>query len=148
MRLSWLSASRFQRESIFGRMLWAEAISLTVRSPRRVSNTIFAFSSGVYAFLFIKLAPFARFFNLPELMNLFKEVADIKTADQLNLPVPKVEYRVFEVKPTETQKEMMAALSERASRIHAGAVSSSEDNMLLIVRCHAQKCISPAGGHY
>ena len=91
---------------------------------------------------------FARFFNLPELMNLFKEVADIKTADQLNLPVPKVECRVFKAKPTETQKEMMAALSERASRIHAGLVAPAEDNMLLIVRCHAQKCISPAGGHY
>jgi len=75
---------------------------------------------------------FARFFNLPELMNLFKEVADIKTADQLNLPVPKVECRVFKAKPTETQKEMMAALSERASRIHAGLVSPSEDNMLVI----------------
>jgi len=65
-------------------------------------------------------------------MNLFKEVADIKTADQLNLPVPKVECRVFKAKPTETQKEMMAALSERASRIHAGLVSPSEDNMLVI----------------
>ena len=75
---------------------------------------------------------FARFFNLPELMNLFKEVADIKTANQLNLPVPKVECRVFKAKPTETQKEMMAALSERASRIHAGLVSPSEDNMLVI----------------
>ena len=75
---------------------------------------------------------FARFFNLPELMSLFKEVADIKTADQLNLPVPKVECRVFKAKPTDTQKEMMAALSERASRIHAGLVAPSEDNMLLI----------------
>ena len=75
---------------------------------------------------------FAKFFNLPELMNLFREVADIKTADQLNLPVPEAELHVFTSKPTEIQQEMVQSLSERASRIHAGAVDAREDNMLKI----------------
>ena len=75
---------------------------------------------------------FAKFFNLPELMNLFREVADIKTADQLNLPVPEAEFHVFTSKPTEIQQEMVQSLSERASRIHAGAVDAKEDNMLKI----------------
>ena len=65
-------------------------------------------------------------------MAIFKEVADIKTADQLNLPVPKVEYHTYAAKPTEMQKELMQYLSQRASRIHAGLVSSKEDNMLKI----------------
>ena len=75
---------------------------------------------------------FAKFFNLPELMNLFREVADIKTADQLNLPVPEAEYLVFTSKPTEIQKDMVKQLSERASRVHSGAVDAKEDNMLKI----------------
>ena len=75
---------------------------------------------------------FAKFFNLPELMNLFREVADIKTADQLNLPVPEAEFHIFTSKPTEIQQEMVQSLSERASRIHAGAVDAREDNMLKI----------------
>lgn len=78
---------------------------------------------------------FARFFNLPELMTMFKEVADIKTADQLNLPTPEVHYDTVVGKPSEQQKEMVAALSERASMVHAGIVDPSEDNMLKIVRC-------------
>ena len=91
---------------------------------------------------------FSKFFNLPELMNLFKEVADIKTADQLNLPTPEVEYHNIVAQPTEHQQEMVKALSERASLVHSGTVDPSQDNMLKIVRCYAQKCISPAGGHY
>ena len=91
---------------------------------------------------------FSKFFNLPELMNLFREVADIKTADQLNLPTPEVEYHNIVAKPTEHQKEMVQVLSERASKVHSGSVDPSQDNMLKIVRCYAQKCISPAGGHY
>jgi len=75
---------------------------------------------------------FAKFFNLPELMTLFKEVADIKTADQLNLPVPEAEYHVYSAKPTETQKEMVQALSERATAVHNGNVDPTEDNMLKI----------------
>ena len=75
---------------------------------------------------------FARFFNLPELMNLFKGVADIKTADQLNLPTPEVEYHTIVSKPTEIQKEMVRKLSERASRVHSGTVDPHEDNMLKI----------------
>ena len=78
---------------------------------------------------------FSKFFNLPELMNLFKEVADIKTADQLNLPTPEVEYHNIVAQPTEHQKEMVQVLSERASRVHSGSVDPSEDNMLKIVRC-------------
>ena len=75
---------------------------------------------------------FARFFNLPELMNLFKEVADIKTADQLHLPTPEVEYHTIASKPTEIQQEMVKKLSERASAVHSGTVDPREDNMLKI----------------
>ena len=75
---------------------------------------------------------FSKFFNLPELMNLFKEVADIKTADQLNLPTPEVEYHNIVAEPTGHQKEMVKALSERASKVHSGSVDPSQDNMLKI----------------
>ena len=75
---------------------------------------------------------FSKFFNLPELMNLFKEVADIKTADQLNLPTPQVEYHNVVAQPTEIQKEMVKTLSERASEVHRGSVDPSVDNMLKI----------------
>ena len=75
---------------------------------------------------------FSKFFNLPELMNLFKEVADIKTADQLNLPTPEVEYHNIVAQPTEHQQEMVKALSERASKVHSGSVDPSQDNMLKI----------------
>ena len=75
---------------------------------------------------------FSKFFNLPELMNLFKEVADIKTADQLNLPTPEVEYHNIVAQPTEHQQEMVKALSERASDVHRGSVDPSVDNMLKI----------------
>ena len=75
---------------------------------------------------------FSKFFNLPELMNLFKEVADIKTADQLNLPTPEVEYHNIVANPTEHQKEMVQVLSERASKVHSGSVDPSQDNMLKI----------------
>lgn len=75
---------------------------------------------------------FAKFFNLPELMNLFKEVADIKTSDQLNLPVPEAKFETIVVQPSEIQKEMVAALSERAAAVHSGQVDPSQDNMLKI----------------
>ena len=75
---------------------------------------------------------FAKFFNLPELMNLFKEVADIKTADQLNLPRPTAHYETVVVKPSAYQQEMVQALSERAAAVHSGAVEPSVDNMLRI----------------
>nr|WP_235388418.1 SNF2-related protein [Enterocloster clostridioformis] len=75
---------------------------------------------------------FSKFFNLPELMNLFKEVADIKTADQLNLPTPEVEYHNIVAQPTEHQQKMVKALSERASLVHSGTVDPSQDNMLKI----------------
>ena len=75
---------------------------------------------------------FAKFFNLPELMAMFKEVADIKTADQLHLPVPNAHYETMTVKPSVYQEEMVEALSERASKVHSGAVDPKEDNMLRI----------------
>ncbi len=75
---------------------------------------------------------FSKFFNLPELMNLFKEVADIKTADMLDLPVPEVEYHNIAVKPSQVQKEMVASLGERAEKIRGGNVDSSVDNMLKV----------------
>ena len=75
---------------------------------------------------------FAKFFNLPELMNLFKEVADIKTADQLHLPTPEVEYHTYSAKPTEIQKEYVKSLSERATQVHNRMVEPNVDNMLKI----------------
>ena len=75
---------------------------------------------------------FARFYNLPELMAMFKEVADIKTADMLDLPVPKATFHNISVKPSEIQKEMVKALAERAEKVHSGAVDASVDNMLKI----------------
>lgn len=75
---------------------------------------------------------FAKFFNLPELMNMFKEVADIKTSDQLNLPVPDAKFETVVVQPSEHQRDMVAELSERAAAVHAGIIDPSEDNMLKI----------------
>ena len=75
---------------------------------------------------------FAKFYNLPELMSMFKEIADIQTADMLNLPVPKANYHHVALKPSEHQKEMVADLSERAERVRNKMVDSSEDNMLMI----------------
>ena len=75
---------------------------------------------------------FAKFFNLPELMTIFKEVADIKTSDQLHLPVPEAKFETVLVKPSEIQKEMVQSLSERAGKINAGQVDPSEDNMLCV----------------
>ena len=75
---------------------------------------------------------FAKFYNLPELMAMFKETADIQTADMLNLPVPEARYHNIVLKPSETQKEMVAGLSERAERVRNKMVDSSVDNMLLI----------------
>ena len=75
---------------------------------------------------------FSKFFNLPELMNLFREVADIKTSDQLNLPTPEVMYHNEVSQPTEIQKKLVQELSERATKVHARMVDPSEDNMLAI----------------
>ena len=75
---------------------------------------------------------FAKFFNLPELMNLFREAADIKTADQLNLPTPTPVYHNEVSQPTPLQKQMVQELSERAAKVHAGSVDASTDNMLKI----------------
>ena len=75
---------------------------------------------------------FAKFYNLPELMVMFREVADIQTADMLNLPVPEAEYRVIHVKPSEMQKEMVEELGNRAERVRNGMVDPASDNMLLI----------------
>lgn len=75
---------------------------------------------------------FARFYNLPELMQMFREVADIQTADMLNLPVPEAEYRVVKVKPTELQEEMVEELGNRAERVRNNEVNPREDNMLKI----------------
>ena len=75
---------------------------------------------------------FAKFYNLPELMAMFKEIADIKTADMLNLPVPEAKYHNIAVKPSEMQKEMVASLAERAEQVRGGGMDSSVDNMLKI----------------
>ena len=75
---------------------------------------------------------FAKFFNLPELMNMFKEAADIKTSDQLHLPVPEGKFETVVVKPSEIQQDMVKSLSERAAEVHSGAVDPSVDNMLKI----------------
>ena len=78
---------------------------------------------------------FARFYNLPELMAMFKEIADIKTADMLDLPVPKAVFHNISVKPSEIQRDMVAGLAERAERVRNGMVDARVDNMLKIVRC-------------
>ena len=75
---------------------------------------------------------FAKFFNLPELMSMFKEVADLKTSDQLHLPVPEAKFETVVAKPSEIQKEMVQELSKRAAEIHSGAVDASVDNMLCV----------------
>ncbi len=75
---------------------------------------------------------FAKFFNLPELMSMFKEVADIKTSDQLHLPVPEAKFETVVAKPSDLQKEMVQELSKRAARIHSGTVDASVDNMLCV----------------
>ena len=75
---------------------------------------------------------FAKFFNLPELMSMFKEVADIKTSDQLHLPVPDAKFETVVAKPSDLQKEMVQELSKRAAHIHSGTVDASEDNMLCV----------------
>ena len=75
---------------------------------------------------------FAKFFNLPELMSMFKEVADIKTSDQLHLPVPVAKFETVVAKPSEIQKEMVQELSKRAADIHSGIVDASVDNMLCV----------------
>ena len=75
---------------------------------------------------------FAKFFNLPELMSMFKEVADIKTSDQLHLPVPDAKFETVVAKPSEIQKEMVQELSKRAADIHSGTVDASVDNMLCV----------------
>ena len=75
---------------------------------------------------------FAKFFNLPELMNMFKEAADIKTSDQLHLPVPEAKFETVVVKPSEIQQDMVKSLSERTAEVHSGAVDPSVDNMLKI----------------
>ena len=75
---------------------------------------------------------FAKFFNLPELMSMFKEVADIKTSDQLELPVPEANFETVVVQPSEIQKDMVASLFERAAKVHSGSVDPSVDNMLKI----------------
>ena len=75
---------------------------------------------------------FAKFFNLPELISMFKEVADIKTSDQLHLPVPEAKFETVVAKPSEIQKEMVQELSKRAAEIHSGTVDASVDNMLCV----------------
>ncbi|HJI05293.1 MAG TPA: SNF2-related protein [Faecalibacterium prausnitzii] len=75
---------------------------------------------------------FAKFFNLPELMSMFKEVADIKTSDQLHLPVPEAKFETVVAKPSDIQKEMVQELSKRAAKIHSGTVDASVDNMLCV----------------
>ena len=78
---------------------------------------------------------FSKFFNLPELISLFKESADIQTPDMLKLPVPDAEYENVVLKPSQFQKDMIEALAERAEKVRGGTVDASVDNMLKIVRC-------------
>lgn len=84
---------------------------------------------------YITRTRFSRFYNLPELIALFKEVADIRTAEMLNLPRPKADYENVQLKPSEIQKTLVADLAERAEAIRNGSVDPSIDNMLRIVRC-------------
>lgn len=83
-------------------------------------------------FIYFMIALVDKFFNLPELMSMFKEVADIKTSDQLHLPVPDAKFETVVVQPSPVQQEMVSALSDRAAKVHSGIVDPSEDNMLRI----------------
>ena len=87
---------------------------------------------------------FARFYNIPELMSMFKEIADIKTADQLELPVPEAEYETVVLKPSEHQKEIVESLGERAEVIRDGGVDSSVDNMLKVTNDGRKLALDPA----
>ena len=91
---------------------------------------------------------FAKFFNLPELMSMWREAADIQTAEMLKLPVPEADKITVVTKPSDFQRAMVEDLGERADLVRTRQVEPRQDNMLKIVRCYAQKCISPAGGHY
>ncbi|MEN6624266.1 MAG: SNF2-related protein [Smithella sp.] len=86
---------------------------------------------------------FAKFHNLPELMSMFKEIADIKTPDMLKLPVPEAEHVVNRIEPTEEQEEMVDHLAERAERIRSGGVSPDVDNMLLIINEGRKLALDP-----
>ena len=78
---------------------------------------------------------FARFFNLPELISVFKEAADFRTADMLHLPVPEAEYVNVVLKPSEIHQDMVSSFADRAEAVRAGSVDPRTDNMLKIVRC-------------
>jgi N12 class adenine-specific DNA methylase len=91
---------------------------------------------------------FAKFHNLPELMSIFKDAADIQTADMLNLPVPEARFENIIVEPSDLQKELVEDLSERAAKVNNREVDPRDDNMLKIVRCKTQKCILSAGERY
>ena len=86
---------------------------------------------------------FSKFYNLPELMSMFKEVADIKTSDMLNLPVPEANFEVIKTKPTEEQKEILEAISERADAVRNNQVEPTEDNMLKITNDGKKTCPRP-----
>ena len=134
-----LSTSEAQKSSdMFGKCRYMDELTggrgVVFATGTPVSNSMVTTS--------IELAPegtgyrartrFAKFFNLPELMTMFKEVADIKTSDQLHLPVPEAKFETVLVKPSDIQKEMVQSLSERAGKINAGMVDASEDNMLCV----------------
>ena len=89
---------------------------------------------------------FARFYNIPELMNMFKEIADIKTSDQLKLPVPEAEYETVVLKPTEQQKEIVESLGERAEVVRNGGVDAAVDNMLKITNDGRKLAFGKGGG--
>ncbi len=96
---------------------------------------------------------FAKFFNIPELMSMFKQVADIQTADMLKLPVPEAHYHIVKVEASDIQKELVESFAERAEKVHSGIVKSNEDNMLLITNdgrkaALDQRLINPLLGDY
>lgn len=120
--MRYLQYSTLQRKGLFHFDCWASTFGETTTAIELAPE-----GTGYRA-----RTRFAKFFNLPELMNMFKEVADIKTADTLHLPVPEAEFETVLVKPSDIQKDMVQSLSERAAKVHSGRVDPSVDNMLKI----------------
>ena len=125
----------FLRSADASFLLKSAAAMTAVCSERLQCHIPYAFGRECYGFRVLSehcAWYIAKFFNIPELMAMFKEVADVQTADMLNLPVPKANFHVEKEPSSEIQKEMVQSFADRAAKVHSHMVSSDEDNMLLI----------------
>lgn len=118
---------------VYDRMTLMTALAARVGLPERCyGETVMAIELAPDGSGYRAKTRFAKFSNIPEMMAMFRQVADIQTADMLNLPVPKANYHIVKVPASEIQKQLVQSFAERAEKIHAGLVSSDRDNMLLI----------------